>query len=525
MKRGFNLVAIILVLMLLLVMTGCSGNDSTPKENGDKDAVIKVDEDLITVDVTLASSFFTEMTEDEIKTAAEEAGYISYTINQDGSVTYVMTKTKRKEMLESYKSGVDETINDYLNGDEKVESFKEIKYNDDLSQVDIYVDSSSYSMWDSLHALGFYMYGAFYQNFAGVSSDDIDVVVNFIDNATDETLDTGSYQNFINNSTNSVDSAYDNSVFSEDNWLELKVGETITEDNVNEFYVEYTNIDNDIIPPKPNDWYSHYEAEEGKVYVDICVSFKNLGAKEIVADEVLSGTLLYAGNYQYNGFSIIEEDNRGDFTYSNITSISPLSTEYLHYLILVPEEVQSSEGALTAIITINNKPYKITIRDGIEGEVSSLNQNAVAKSSGNVKKGEIITIAKTCEFYVDYSNITDDVIPPQPADWYSHYEAEDGKIYVDLCIAYKNWESKSVRADDVLSAKLIYADNYEYNGFSMIEESSRSDFTYSNITGIAPLITEYIHYLFEVPDEVASSGESIKIDLNIGGNSYSYNVK
>lgn len=34
----------------------------------------------------------------------------------------------------------------------------------------------------------------------------------------------------------------------------------------------------------------------------------------------------------------------------------------------------------------------------------------------------------------------------------------------------------------------------------------------------------YEEDLFEVPNEVADSDEAIKIDFNIGGNSYSYNV-
>ena len=42
--------------------------------------------------------------------------------------------------------------------------------------------------------------------------------------------------------------------------------------------------------------------------------------------------------------------------------------------------------------------------------------------------GETVTIADVCEFYVDYTNITNDVMPPQPGSWYSHYEAESGKV-------------------------------------------------------------------------------------------------
>ena len=96
---------------------------------------------------------------------------------------------------------------------------------------------------------------------------------------------------------------------------------------------------------------------------------------------------------------------------------------------------------------------------------------------------------------------------------------------MDFCVAYKNWKAKDVGADDVMSAVLTYAGKYEYNGFSMIEEDNRGDFTYSNITSIAPLATEYLHYLFEVPEEVEKSGDSIEIEFMIGGNTYSYKVR
>ena len=328
---------------------------------------------------------------------------------------------------------------------------------------------------------------------------------------------------------NSVDEEQEESEVVEDTTPVLGVGETVTIADVCEFYVDYTNITNDVMPPQPGSWYSHYEAESGKVYVDICVAYKNLATGNIAADEVLNGILIYGDKYEYKGFSMIEEESRSDFTYSNITSIAPLSTEYVHYLFEVPEEVQTSEASLAAKMTIGSEDYKIVVKEGNSGaeEAASADETeeaAETKTSGAVIDGETV-VTKNAEFYVDYSNITSDVMPPQPGSWYSHYEAESGKVYVDFCVAYKNTSSSNVGADDVLSAKLTYAGKYEYGGFSMIEEESRSDFTYSNITSIAPLSTEYVHYLFEVPEEVANSSETVEISFSIDGNSYTYTVR
>lgn len=136
-----------------------------------------------------------------------------------------------------------------------------------------------------------------------------------------------------------------------------------------------------------------------------------------------------------------------------------------------------------------------------------------------------VTIDDVCEFYIDYSKITKKVLPPNPDSYYSYYEAGNGKTYIDLCIAYKNLDVQDVEADTVIGAKLKYDNKYDYTGFSCIEEDNRGDFTYSNITSISPLTTEYLHYLFEVPEAVGEGTESIVITLYVSGNEYIYRVR
>lgn len=138
---------------------------------------------------------------------------------------------------------------------------------------------------------------------------------------------------------------------------------------------------------------------------------------------------------------------------------------------------------------------------------------------------QVIMIDDRCEFYIDFSNITKTVYPPSQASFYTYYEAGDGKVYVDICMAYKNLTANAVGADEVVSAILKYDDKYEYAGFSIIEEQNRGNFTYTNITSIAPLSTEYVHYLFEVPEVVNDGTESIVINLRIGSNDYIYTVR
>ena len=302
----------------------------------------------------------------------------------------------------------------------------------------------------------------------------------------------------------------------------ISIGDQISTDTC-EFSIDYINITNDVLPPSPGSWYSHYKADDGKVYVDFCVAYKNTASGDIDADETVSGTLIYADKYEYKGFSMIEEDSRSDFTYSNITNIAPLSTEYVHYLFEVPEEVETSHSSIVLKMRIGGGDYKVIVREGDE-TAAEKTPPQTGKTSGAVEIGEVV-VTKNAEFNIDYSDITNDVVPLHPGSWYSHYEADNGKVYVDVCFAYKNTSDKNVGADDVISAKLKYADKYDYSGFSMIEEDSRGDFTYSNITSISPLSTEYIHYLFEVPEDVQNSSESIVITFSVSGNTYTYAVR
>lgn len=137
---------------------------------------------------------------------------------------------------------------------------------------------------------------------------------------------------------------------------------------------------------------------------------------------------------------------------------------------------------------------------------------------------EIIDTSNS-EFQIEFANISDTVIPPKASGYYSYYEADSGETYIDICFAYKNLSSKDVDADEVISAALKYANKYDYSGFSVIEEDNRGDFTYVSISQIAPLTTEYIHYLFEVPIEVSESSESIIVNFSVDGCHYSYTIR
>lgn len=206
MKR---LISIFLALIMVLSLCACSNNtpsdtgntqqNDTGKNENTENSTVEVDEGLLSVEVTLPATFFEEETEEDIKAAAEEAGFSGCTVHEDGSVTYKMSKAKHKEMMREMKSSLDESIEELINGENAVASFQKIEYTDDFSQFDVYVDPETYTDWDNLYVIVFYMSGAYYQAFDGKDMDDVDVVVNFINIDTNEIVNSVSFRDWADN--------------------------------------------------------------------------------------------------------------------------------------------------------------------------------------------------------------------------------------------------------------------------------------------------------------------------------------
>ena len=107
---------IVALTMAGCLMTACSGNSQTAttatstsvttdqtSAEADTESVsdlsaisdINVEKELFDVTITIPSDYIGETTQDELDKTANENGYKA-TLNDDGSVTYVMTKNSMK---------------------------------------------------------------------------------------------------------------------------------------------------------------------------------------------------------------------------------------------------------------------------------------------------------------------------------------------------------------------------------------------------------------------------------------------
>lgn len=108
-------------------------------------------------------------------------------------------------------------------------------------------------------------------------------------------------------------------------------------------------------------FYTHYPADSGKVYIHIDTDVKNLQKQAAVCDNIMNVSADYNDGYTYHGQTIPEDSNLG-FNYANITSINPLETLGVRFLIEVPDEVSTSDTSLFLTFNVNGTKFNYTMR-------------------------------------------------------------------------------------------------------------------------------------------------------------------
>lgn len=115
-------------------------------------------------------------------------------------------------------------------------------------------------------------------------------------------------------------------------------------------------------PPVLTSFYTYYEAkQEGHSYLVIKLDYKNLQATDVTADDVATVKVKYNDKYEYSSFPVIV-DKDGDFTYANITNISPLTVGQMYYLCDLPDEVVNATEPIIAYVQVGSKTYQVNIR-------------------------------------------------------------------------------------------------------------------------------------------------------------------
>ena len=182
-------ITIISMLVFTIALSGCGSssgvNDDTQSETivssteGDitkLDAIgdIEVEENLFTVEITVPSDFVGDTTQDKLDSTANELGYKSITLNDDGSATYIMSPKQHRQMMEEIANNINSSLSDMV-GSEDYPNITDISANEDFTKFTITTTSTELSLAESFSVIGYYMYGGMYNIFNGTPVDNVHV--------------------------------------------------------------------------------------------------------------------------------------------------------------------------------------------------------------------------------------------------------------------------------------------------------------------------------------------------------------
>lgn len=158
---------------------------------------IDVDKNLFDVTITVPADLVGDTTQEELDAKTADSDIHSITLNDDGSATYVMSKSQHKKMMQELADNINSTLSDMV-GSEDYPNFTDIKANSDFTNFTVTTTSTELDLTDSISIMGFYMYGGMYAIFNG--SDVGNIHVDFVNADSGEII----------NSADSSDMATDN---------------------------------------------------------------------------------------------------------------------------------------------------------------------------------------------------------------------------------------------------------------------------------------------------------------------------
>lgn len=120
---------------------------------------------LFNVALTIPAEYVEGTTQKE---QAKEGTFKSATLNKDGSVTYVMSKSQHKEMLNTLKDSIADELNKIPNSTDYPNVTK-VEANDDYTKFTVTTASTELSFEEQFLSIQLYIYGGMYNAFNNLS--------------------------------------------------------------------------------------------------------------------------------------------------------------------------------------------------------------------------------------------------------------------------------------------------------------------------------------------------------------------
>ncbi|MDE6016466.1 MAG: hypothetical protein K2H41_12350 [Acetatifactor sp.] len=182
-----KVLSIILSLSMLLAACGSSGapapatstveptgTESSATDTSQANPGIKVEKELFDVEITVPADFVGDSTQEDLDKICQEHGYKSITLNDDGSATYVMTKSQHKAAMDEMAASIRSSLEEMANS-EDYPDYTSVTVNDDFTSYTVTTKATELGLGDSFVVFGFYLYSGMYAAFDGNEIDNVHV--------------------------------------------------------------------------------------------------------------------------------------------------------------------------------------------------------------------------------------------------------------------------------------------------------------------------------------------------------------
>ncbi|AVK84895.1 hypothetical protein C3943_15705 [Lysinibacillus sp. B2A1] len=197
-----------LTLLLSILLVACSQDKESESgkksDNADKaaeetkDESVKVDKGLLNVEITIPASLFEGQDIDSAINEVKKEGVKEVIKNDDGSVTYKMSKSVHKEMMKEMEKSILDTIEE-IKTSKDFASIKDVTYNKSFTEFTITVNKEQFENgFDAMASMGLALKGMYYQLFSGIDSEKFKVTVIFKDDSNGEVINTIVYPDDLN---------------------------------------------------------------------------------------------------------------------------------------------------------------------------------------------------------------------------------------------------------------------------------------------------------------------------------------
>ena len=171
--------------------TGPAAENSKEEQTGEMDSSSSVKEEE-TVTLVIPTAYENVSTQEEADDIRNRNGYESATLEDDGSLTIVMSRSQYEELLNSFRESVDSGIEEII-AEDYGSSIEKIEYNDDYSVFTVTVTGDEIGPVERQTADELVMYGTLYHIYTAGDADHIRVdYVNRESGEVIESADSGS---------------------------------------------------------------------------------------------------------------------------------------------------------------------------------------------------------------------------------------------------------------------------------------------------------------------------------------------